>query len=61
MNFKLFGDKYEIFLFFSFVYLFSFESIKTDGHGEKKKETVQEKIVETSEEKKEESVDEKKE
>lgn len=48
------------FLIFSLAFLFSFEPIKADGHGEKK-EAVEEITEETSEEKKEETTDEKKE
>ena len=47
-------------LFFSLTFLFSSESIKADGHGEKK-EVVEETTEETSEDKKEESTEEKKE
>ena len=49
---------YFIFLFLAL--LISFESIRADGHGEKK-EVVEEKTEETSEEKKEETTEEKKE
>ena len=45
--------KYFYFLFFALAFLFSYESIKADGHAEKK-EVVEEKTEETSEEKEEE-------
>ncbi len=48
------------FLFFSFAFLISSESIRADGHGEKK-EVIEEKTEETSEEKEEETTEEKKE
>ena len=48
------------FIFFSLAFLFSSESVKADGHGEKK-EVVEEKTEETSEEKEEEKTEEKKE
>ena len=47
------------FLFFSLAILFSSESIRADGHGEKK-EVVEEKTEETSEEKEEEETTEEK-
>jgi len=56
--------KYLYTLFFSLAFLFSSESIKADGHGEKKEvveETTEETTEETSEDKKEESTEEKKE
>ena len=52
--------KYFYFLFFALAFLFSSESIKADGHGEKK-EVVEEKTDETPEEKEEEKTEEKKE
>ncbi len=52
--------KYFYFLFFALAFLFSSESIKADGHGEKK-EVVEEKTGETSEEKEVEKTEEKKE
>tara|TARA_B100000886_G_scaffold331085_1_gene282243 strand:- start:1258 stop:1419 length:162 start_codon:yes stop_codon:yes gene_type:complete len=48
------------FLFFSLAFLISSESIRADGHGEKK-EVVEEKNEETSEEKEEKTTEEKKE
>ena len=48
------------FLFFSLAFLISSESVKADGHGEKK-EVVEEKTEETSKEKVEETTEEKKE
>ncbi len=48
------------FLFFSFAILISSESLRADGHGEKK-EVVEEKTEEASEEKEEEKTEEKKE
>tara|TARA_B100000945_G_scaffold262165_1_gene220647 strand:- start:174 stop:335 length:162 start_codon:yes stop_codon:yes gene_type:complete len=48
------------FLFFSLAILISSESIRADGHGEKK-EVVEEKTEDTSEEKEEETTEEKKE
>jgi len=56
--------KYLYILFFSLAFLFSSESVKADGHGEKKEvaeETTEETNEETSEDKKEESTEEKKE
>ena len=56
--------KYLYILFFSLAFLFSSESLKADGHGEKKEvaeETTEETNEETSEDKKEESTEEKKE
>ena len=52
--------KYFYILFFSLAFLFSSESLKADGHGEKK-EVVEETTEETSEDKKEETTEEKKE
>ena len=47
-------------LFFSLTFLFSSESIKADGHGEKK-DVAEETTEESSEDKKEETTEEKKE
>ena len=52
--------KYLYILFLSLAFLISSESLKADGHGEKK-EVVEETTEETSEDKKEESTEEKKE
>ena len=50
--------KYFYLLFFLLAFLFASESIKADGHGEKK-EVVEEKTEETSEEKEEETKEKK--
>ena len=52
--------KYLYTFLFSLAFLFSSESIKADGHGEKK-EVAEETTEETSEDKKKESTEEKKE
>ncbi len=52
--------KYLYILLFSLAFLFSSESLKADGHGEKK-DVAEETTEESSEDKKEETTEEKKE